>query len=335
MKNNFDKIEIVENKREILGQKIDNFVFNISNINKIIAVLMAMFIIFSIIFYCKDTAEYVRLNNIYETMLKEMEAHQLNVIYTNITPNGGQVDPSKNKEAPKYKNAKEAVAVAFANLDKSSSYEIVGNGRTVAEAAGQTVEIVMSFTNIKYQTGTAFDEFVRKETQTNFGQTDAAQTIYKNGRKYKRNGSNIRKSGDRWIADFSGNFHDVTQSITSHPGYIINNDTIVANKSFSFARDGNGNIAYYKATVLLDPKTSTKYYARNIKEEGGTTLPSFAYVQISCIIDRDGNLMSYSIQEEMTLSKVIVVEITTTTTNKTTCVVLSTNQNPSRPEIQI
>ncbi len=334
MKNIFDKIEHVENERETLGQRIDKFVFNINNINKIIAILMSMFIVFGIIFYCKRNSELDFQNDVYENMLREIEAHQLNVIYTNITPNSGQVDPSKNKELPKYKNAKEAVNVAFQKYYNSTSYEIEGNGRTIAEAVGQEVEIVMSFTNVKYSDGVVFNEFVRKETQTNFGQTDAAQTIYKDGRKYKRNGTNIRKSNGRWIADFSGNFHDVTRSTTSHPWYIVNENTITASKFFSFARDDYGNIAYYKATVLLDPKEATKEYAKNIQEEGGTSLPSFGYVEMSCIIDRDGNLLSYTVQEEMTLTKHIVTDITTTTKNTITGVVLSMNQTPSRPEIQ-
>lgn len=335
MNNKFDKITIVENKREELVQKIDKFAFNINNINKIIAVMTALFIVFGVIFYCKRNNELNYENDVYENMLREIEAHQLNVIYTNVTPNSGQVDSSKIKEDPIFQNAKEATIFAFNKLYNSTSYEIVGSGRTNAEAAGQNVELVMSFTNIRYATGTEFDEIVRKETQTNFGQTDATQSIYKNGRKYQRNGTNIRKSGDSWIADFSGDFQDRTQSITRHPWYIINDQTISMNKFFSFTRDKNGQIAYYKATTILDPKTSVVDYARSIKEEGGTTLPVFSFVEMACIIDRDGNLLSFSMVEEMTLTKHIVVDISTTTTNRTTSVIISTNQNPSLPEIQI
>ena len=252
-----------------------------------------------------------------------------------MTPNNGQVDSSKNKEDPIFKNAKEAVIVAFDKLYKSNSYEIIGSGKTSAEAAGQNVELLINFTNIKYDTGTEYDEIIRKETQTNFGQTDATQSIYKNGRKYQRNGTNIRKSGDSWIADFSGDFQDRTQSVTKHPWHIVNENTILANKFFSFARDKSGNIAYYKATVLLDVQTAVVDYAKSIQEEGGTTLPQFSYIEMACIIDRDGNMLSYTLTEKMTLIKHIVVDITTTTLNKITNIVLSTNQTPTIPEIKI
>ena len=268
-------------------------------------------------------------------MLRELEAHQMSVIYTNITPNSGQIDPSKNNEDPIFKNAKEAVIVAFDKLYNSNSYEIIGSGKTLAKAAGQNVELLINYTNIKYSTGVEFDEFIRKETQSNFGQTDATQSIYKNGKKYQRNGTNIRKSGDKWIADFSGNFSDRTQSVTKHPWHIVNEDTVSANKFFSFARDKSGNIAYYKATVLLDVKTSVVDYAKSIQEEGGTSLPQFSYIEMACIIDRDGNMLSYTLTEEMTLIKHIVVDIKTTTTNQMTNIVISTNQTPSIPEIQI
>ena len=325
----------MKNQRETLGQKLDNFAFNIKNINKIIAFMMAMFIVFGIIFYCKRNNELDTQNDVYENMLRQIQTHQLSVIYTNLTPNSGQVDPSKNKEMPKYKNAKEITIQAFSRLKNSSTYEIVGSARTVAEALGQTVEVVSNHTNIKYEDGVEFNELVRKETQTNFGQTDATQTIYKNNRKYQRKGTNIRKSGEQWIADFSGGFQDITKGVTSYPWYVVDNETILASKFFSFARDDYGNIAYYKATTLLDSNKAAFSYAKSVQEEGGTSFPIFTYIELSCIIDRDGNMLSYYMEEKMTVSKKIVVDITTTTLTKSTSIVLSTNQSPSRPEIQI
>ena len=97
----------------------------------------------------------------------------------------------------------------------------------------------------------------------------------------------------------------------------------------------SGNIAYYKATVLLDVQTAVVDYAKSIQEEGGTTLPQFSYIEMACIIDRDGNMLSYTLTEKMTLIKHIVVDITTTTLNKITNIVLSTNQTPTIPEIKI
>ena len=173
------------------------------------------------------------------------------------------------------------------------------------------------------------------ETKTNFGQTDATETVYKNNERYERKGKNVRKENDKWVADFSGNFKKSNYSIKHHPVYLVNNNTVQYNKSFSFVRDADNKILYYKACVLLDSVTAVKEYGQNIKEEGGTSFPEFSEIELSCIIDRDGHLMSYAVSEKMKINKTIVVDITTTTTNKLNYIILSHDVQPSVQEPKI
>ncbi|MBO7508032.1 MAG: hypothetical protein J6T39_00105, partial [Clostridia bacterium] len=146
--------------------------------------------------------------------------------------------------------------------------------------------------------------------------------------KYKRDGTNIRKSGDRYIADFSGSFYKVNSQVNSYAYYVVNSSTAVYSKSFSFVRNPDGSIAYYKATVLLDSQKATTNYAKEIEEQGGTSYPNISYLEIACIIDRNGDMLSYNSQETMTTTKTIVVNITATINNDFTYVFLSHNQTP-------
>ena len=80
-------------------------------------------------------------------------------------------------------------------------------------------------------------------------------------------GNNIRKSGDKYIADYSGNFKKVNSEVTSYAFYDVNKDTAIYSKSFAFVRNKDGSIAYYKATVLLDSQKATKKYGGNVKKD--------------------------------------------------------------------
>ena len=324
----------MENEREDLIKKLDKFAFNIKNINRIIAIMTVLFIVFCFIAYNRKNAEISAQNEVYNRMIAELEAHQLNVIYSNVTPNNGQVT-SNEKEAAKFKNGIEAVIYAFDQFFNYKSYESEGSGRVTAEAAGQNVEVVTSIRNARFESGTEFDEVVRKETKTNFGQTDAVQIVYKNNKKYSRKGSNIRSSSGRWVADFNSTFEDVTQSITKQQFYVVNEETVRTCRDYSFTRTNDGKIEYYKAIVILDPVKSTYGHAKNMQEEGGTSFPEFSKLEISCIIDRDGHLLSYTVLEKMTLTKKIVIDITTTMTMETTTIILSHNKTPKISEPQI
>ena len=325
----------LEEKINKFENKFDKFAFNVTNINKIIAILTAVFIIFCFVFYIKRDNQLNNENAVYDMMLQELQTHQLAVIYSNVTPNDGQIDTTKVPEAPIFTNAKEAVISAFEKFNNYDTYEILGHGSTTAVALGQTVQIGIGYKNYQFSNGTQLDENVRKELYSNYGQTEAVQNLYKDGKRYVRYGTDIRLSGEYWIATFNSGFTFRNSSINYHTSFVINAQTTQFAKSFSFTRDNKGRIAYYKATVILDPKLSTFDYARDIQEEGGTSFPEFSYIEIACIIDRDGHLMSYTSTEKMTLSKHIVFDITTTATTTRTSLIVSHDVDPSIPEPQV
>ena len=317
----------MENKRDIIEaklEKIDKFVFNIKNINRIIAVMLSLFMILLFVTVYKRHQELDKTEKTYQQMLDDIKANQLNFVYSNVTPNKGEIDASKIElEPPMFKKAKQAVVYAFDKFYSYNTFELVGYGSTEAVAVGQHVEIEMNLHSYRFETGTEYDRLVRKETKTNFGQSDATEIVYKNNQRYNRKGSNIRKQNGEWVADFYGSYQITNFSVKHRVNYLVTDDTVIYNKNFSFVRDKQNNILYYQASVLLHPVNSVRDYSQNIMEEGGTSYPEFSEIELSCIIDRDGNLMSYSIVENMTITKKIVVDITTTTTNRFNYVILS------------
>ena len=320
------------NKRELVVRKVDKFVFNANNLDKIIAIFLAIFLMTFCICCGKRSAMLDSQQDEYNRMRDELRAYQKYVMLANLTPNNGQSE-GKDMEAPKYKNAKDATLDAFNKLANYEMFEMDSKMVTTAVAAGQNVEILINSNDYKYQDGTVLNRVVRKETKTNFGQTEAVETIYTGTQKYNRKGSNIRIENGKCVADFSGNFSICNSKITKKPFYELDKASSLFSQKFSFVRDKNGKIAYYEATVSVgDPNSVVKNYATEIQEAGGTTFPNFSFLEISSIIDRDGNLISYAVTEKMTFSKKIVIDITTTTT---TNVLVSFNQTPSNPKPSI
>jgi len=325
----------MESKREEIAKKLDKFAFNVKNIDRVIAFMVALFIVFAFVVYTRKKTDYEQRQAAYSRMLAELEEHQLNVIYANVSPNDGDSSGTYVKEKSMFENGIDAAAYAFEQLRSSKCYETEGYGFVQAEALGQHVEVEMNFKSAQYEDGTQFDENIRKETKTNFGQTEAIQLVFKNGVKYKRTGSNIRSENGAWVADFSGSFSPTGSSVTKKPVIEVRKDTIQFCKDFTFTRTSTGKIAYYKTTVLVDRVKSVVDYAKNIQEEGGTSLPQFSFIQVSCIIDGTGHLLSYTTIETMSLTKTIVVEVNTTMTTETTVFVKSYDQTPSIPYPQV
>ena len=319
----------MEDKRKMIFKKLDNFIFNSRNLNIITAVVLAVFILsYTVIFSMKSSYQRYE-NERYERMLSEIEKNQLNIIYSNVSEYSGNSTSSGEIEYPIFKNAKEAVATAFEKYYNYKTYEMKGNGVSNAEAVGQHVEVKNTSLSVKYANGEEYERSCRLETKTNFGQTAASETIYKNGKKYTRQGSDVRTQGDECVANFSGEFKQVDSSITKMTTLLINNDTIQFQRSFSFVRDKNNKILYYKATVTVDPELSTKEYGQTIMEEGGTSFPIFSKIEVSCIIDRDGHLVSWETTEVMKVSKRIIFDITTSITNVINHILLSHDETPS------
>lgn len=319
----------MENKREIIVKKIDRFAFNAKNINIIIAVLFSLFLICFFVIYSKESAQVRLEEERYQQMLAEIEKHQLNVIYSNVTERDGYVDNSRTPETPMFKDAKEAVVFAFEKLYSYNTFEIIAKGTNTSEAMGQKVTIKNSGRYARFEDGVEYELSKRLEIGSNFGQSGADEAIFKNGTRYVRYGKNIRTQGDDIIADFEGEYSKSNSKQTAIAMHIVNNETVVVKRSFSFVRDKDNKIAYYKASVMLDGELSTKTYGINVQEQGGTSYPNFSKVELSCIIDRDGNLISYQVNQTMTVVKNIIINITATVQSEITYTILSFNQKPS------
>ena len=310
-------------------EKIDKYVFDVNILNKIIAVFAVIFVVCFFVFSAKLQNKIIQDNDAYQKMLAELEARQLIDIYNNTTDDKGSGSTITNLETPMFNNGIEAVCFAFNKFYNYSCFEIEGKGTTYSSAAGQNVEILINSYSAKYSDGIVYNQNIRKETKSNFGQTEATETIYTGTEKWTRNGTNIRKSGDKYIADFSGNFQKRNSEIVRYAFYEVNKQTALYTKSFSFVRNDDGSIAYYKATILLDAQKATTKYAKEIQEQGGTSYPNVSYLEIACIIDRNGDMKSYNVKETMTLTKTVVINITATANNEFTYIFLSQNKTPS------
>ena len=116
----------MESKREEIAKKLDKFAFNVKNIDRVIAFMVALFLVFALVVYTKKHKEYIVQEETYNRMLAEIEAHQLNVIYTNVKPSSGKIDGSKQKENPMFTNGVDATAYAFGQLYNAKTYETNG-----------------------------------------------------------------------------------------------------------------------------------------------------------------------------------------------------------------
>ena len=321
----------MDNKREIIVKKIEKYGFNVKILNAIIAVMVAIFTIAFFVVYSKEKAKYDLENVNYAARLKQIEQDQLNSIFGNVSPNSGTVN-KKEVEQPMFKNAKEAVVFAFDKFYNYNTYEIETTGFSVTDVVGQHVEVMLQTKSCKWDDGLEYEQNMMYETKTDFGQSKATECVYKNG-KYVREGKNLRNNNGTLMADFSGAYKKVDSSLTKKSGLIVNNQTILQSVSYSFIRDKNNKILYYTACVRLDTEESIRTYGQCIKEEGGTSYPIFSELELTCNIDRDGNLINYSSHERMTVSKSIVIlgAVTATLTNDYITVIKSYNQVPSIP----
>ena len=324
----------MENKREVISQKIEKYGFNIKTLNIVIAVLVAMFTIGFFVIYSNKKAELNLKSEQYSAMLKQIEQNQLNSIFTNVTPNDGTIDPSKVAEDPIFRNGKEAVVFAFDKFYSYTNYETECTGITHAKAVGVDVEVLFTTKSAKWTDGMEYDQSIRIETKTNFGQSGADEIVYLNG-KYLRTGKNLKNNNGTLSADFSGEYKKVESKLTKRPIYLINNQTVLYSKAFSFIRDKDNKIMYYTATIMIDGNAAGKDYGIATQEQGGTSFPKFKEVEISCNIDRNGNLINYTTIEKYEVSKKVVVDVTTTLTNEYITVIKSFNKTPTIPKPQI
>ena len=315
----------MEDNRSLVVKKIDNFVFNTKILN-IIAIVMAVLFVFSFVFFgvkLEQRDQYYR--EIYAKMEQNIYNYNISLINNGVSSDGASSQPQQ-KEI--FSSAKEAVCTAFDGLYKSKSFEISASGTSISSAVGQDVEILTGMLINRYDDGSEFQQTIKLETKTNFGQSSAQQYVYKNGKCHENDGSNIKNSSGTLSADFKNNFKEVQTQLKGVPMYLVTKSTVVKENYFTVKRTITGKIECYYASVLLSTYSSVKDYAIGIKEQGGTSLPEFSKIELNCVIDAEGNLVAYSVNEDCKLVKKVVFDITATVNNQIDYIVLSRNKTP-------
>lgn len=312
---------------ETTGQKVDKFVHNVKFLNYLIVTLLVAFVVtFS---FCVN-----KISNVKQSRFEAEKARQEREELYNqnqVISSGGDISAGELSSNSKqlFSNGKQAVIYAFDKMISSSMYELVGTGKSYASAAGTSRVVDMSTYGCKYSDGMQLGQTCRKDGASIANQSAATQMLYYNQKKYKREGSLTTINGTL-SGTFSGDFKLVADSqLHSYPFYVINSSTVLKCTNFSISKS-DGKISQYNVSVQLDASLSTIYYGQAIMEEGGTTYPVFYYVYLDCVIDGAGNLKSYTITEEMDVTKNVPVlgNCTAHTKNVITTTVASVNQTP-------
>jgi hypothetical protein len=324
----------IKEKTAKVAKKIDNLVFNVKFLNITAAILIALFAVMFTIFGSIAITNENLLQQEYEKRLKLIELYNQN--YINASVMGSSSSSTETQEEAKFQTAKEAVAYAFDRFYGYDSFEMTSYGVTDSKAAGISAEIVFDTLVCKYSNGTIFNQILRHETKTNYGMNYACQSVFKNNKRYKRAGTNLKVVNGELTAEFNTQFTEKTETLfTTWMFYIINEDTITASKYLTTMRSAMGKITGYYASVELSPETSITDYALSVQDNGETSLPEFEYVYLNCEIDRNGDLVTFSIEEKMACTKKMVIKLNVTSTNKTKYTMVSHNTAPSVAEPQI
>lgn len=287
-----------------LSGRFNKFVHSVKFINYISFVLiMASIVTFIFCFNTISTKQ--KLKN-------DAQANQKNVysLYNqNQLLSSGQdivVNEVDTSSVQLFSNGKQAAIYAFDRLyNSSTTYELINIGKTHIKAS--VVDRVLEFQqhNYKFSDGLKYGISFRKDAASIANQSAATETIYYQGQKYIREGKFFDNNGT-FGGDFSGGFSKVNSSNTNGSFYIINSSTVQKCTSFTITKN-EGKIVCYNISIELDPVNSVVNYANGISEEGGTSIPQFDYVHITLKIDSAGNMISYSVVEEMNASKTVPV----------------------------
>ena len=319
-------------KKESIGKRFDRFVTNIKFVNYLIFVLLISFVVV-FAYLLANFMENDRRNQLASSNQKEQDYW-----YTQsqiISSGTDIVVPEFESETPLFANGKQAVISAFNSLINSTCYELETGGVSYANAVGTNRTITVQGACYKFADGLQFDRNFRKDDASIANQDLAVEMVYFKDKKYQREGRLIVQNG-KLSGEFSSEFYVVNSQIKSHPFYVINYDTIKRCTEFSISKSG-GKIYSYDVKIELDTTSAVKYYAQEVKEEGGTSIPRFDYINLTCKIDAKGNLIRYDVVEEMNADKSVPVlgNVTAHTKNVMYAKVVSVNKTPNinRPMI--
>lgn len=328
--------DLVDYKSEKKLSKLDKFEEKLDNFVKKPKVMasMAIILICALALVIYGTASKINDANQLASEISRLEQENKSLTSQNqiMQSQNGFEYQTTQVDKQIFSSGVEAITTAFDNLYNYSMYEMESIGTTKSDAPVLgIIPIDMHSYSYKFADGLSFDRVFQDDVNDRVGQDKATETIFKDGKKYIRNGS-LKKSNGTLDGNFSGSFHQTSSQNTAHSFYIVTKSTI-KNCTFSIKRQ-SGKILYYEVEANLDPKLAVKNYAIDVSEQGGTSIPQFDFVKMTCKIDKNGNLISYDINEKMSLSKSVPVigNVTTQTTNTISTKLISFNKTPSIAE---
>lgn len=235
-------------------------------------------------------------------------------------------------DQPLFDDAIAAINYAY-NFTLSNPYDIKVEGMVTATTMGLTVNVKVQGTQIYYENGAVLIETKRYEMNSNFGQTMSTLSYYENNDCWRKGTSSVymNERGDL-VANYNEGFNFI-DNYGSPKQIIVNESTIAKQVYFKINRNVYTNkIESYSASVVLKPTLATKGYAEQVKEEGGLdSMPNYKTLELNCIIDAKGNLVSYNLKENYTSTMNLFGGITIECYNNSNYYITSTT-NPSIPQ---
>ncbi len=290
------------------------------------------FLLYAIMISLVKVVEQDEFNKLYLKLISEAEYFTSQVEAEHSQPS----DDNTTEEVPQlFFNARQAVLTAWNNYLSYQSYEIFSTGKIVSNAAGQQVNIISEVAACQFENGNQYNSIIKFEMPgTNFGQTGAVEFYFANGNRYSRTSEIVNRSGSNLDASFSGNFVQDSNPATTKIGfYVVNNSTIMRELYFEPVYNPITKKLYrYYASVELNPNASTVNYRKSITEQGGLTNINFKSVKVHLIIDVEGNIISFRIEESYQGTKVIIVPIEVNISGEMNYTMISINKTPTMIE---
>ena len=251
-----------------------------------------------------------RKQNEYELLYAQLtsSSHYYNTVLKWANEN----EQNENLDEPLFNNASSAIITAWNNFKNASSFELFGDGKGVGTAGvnGMNYDVTMLMQNniVKWADGTYYYEIQRYQTET----------IPFIGNPLTRTDAYYLPTGERWhryttnllydsktkqiISNYTEDFKLSKNKTTfEYFNYIINEQTVVKETYFKVNRNIYTNkIESYSCSVILNNKTASVDFLKNLKEENKTMIvgdPVMTKLNINCVIDINGNFITFGVDE--------------------------------------
>lgn len=308
----------------------------LKTITNIFAILFVMY------FFAFAVFQYISTNNLdntYSTLIASVDDFNTMVSNENSTKSETEIPI----ETAIFSNSKEAGVYAFNQLYNFTSYEIFATGNFFMSALGYDVTGKLNIRAIQYDDKEQYMETVKYQSSgTSLGLTKGTKTLFANdGTRYDL----ITKSVTATSNSLSANYASSSWKVNEEPKstqiglYLVNASTIVSSTELEIVYNAiTKKISQYQFSLTINPKISTKDYAKMVYEQGGKTLPNFSNIILNCVLDNNGNLISFISNEEYTTqANLSLYEFTANVKNTITYNLLSYNSTVSvqKPIINI